>query len=241
MNTIPFDRKHVKVVAHRGVSRLERENTCAAFIAAGNRSYWGVETDVRTTADGNFIILHDETAERVSGVSLRPEETDLATLRAIELYDFGTEEKKPHLHLPTMEEYIAVCKKYEKDCVLELKTEMEEATTKDMIDRIAALGWLEHVTFISFLWEDLVHVRRLLPEQKCQFLFGEKSQSDELLEKLVSYRFDVDVHYGALTEEWLKKYHASGIEVNCWTVDDPADGERLAAWGVDCITTNILE
>ena len=68
MNTIPFNKKGVMVVAHRGVSKLECENTCAAFIAAGNRSYFGVETDVRTTADGHFIILHDETTERVAGI-----------------------------------------------------------------------------------------------------------------------------------------------------------------------------
>ena len=47
MNTIPFHRGNAKVVAHRGASGLETENTCAAFIAAGNRSYWGVETDLR--------------------------------------------------------------------------------------------------------------------------------------------------------------------------------------------------
>ena len=55
------------MVAHRGCCSLETENTAPAFVAAGNRSYWGVETDVRTTADGGFIILHDETTARVSG------------------------------------------------------------------------------------------------------------------------------------------------------------------------------
>ena len=241
MNTVKFNRKDTKVVAHRGVSKLERENTCAAFIAAGNRSYWGVETDVRTTKDGNFIILHDETALRVAGVAVKAEETDLATLRAIELYEFGTEQKAPHLHLPTLEEYVSICKKYEKECVLELKTEMDEATTKEMIDRINALEWLERVTFISFSWDNLVHVRRISPQQKCQFLFGAKAQSDELLEKLIAYRFDVDVHYAALTEEWVRKYHDAGLLINCWTVDDPAEGEKLAKWGVDQITSNILE
>ena len=33
------------MIAHRGVSGLELENTCAAFVAAGNRSYFGIETD----------------------------------------------------------------------------------------------------------------------------------------------------------------------------------------------------
>ncbi|MBQ9774123.1 MAG: hypothetical protein IJW30_06255 [Clostridia bacterium] len=247
MNTVKFEKKQVKVVAHRGVSKLERENTYAAFVAAGNRSYFGVETDVRCTRDGHFIILHDENALRVAGVEIRPEESTLEELRAIRLYDLpmadGTacETRCPHLVLPTLEEYISVCKKYEKECVLELKTEMDAATTRNMIDRITAQGYLEHVIFISFLWNDLVHVRTLLPNQKCQFLFGERMQSDELFAKMKEYRFDVDVHYQALTEEWVKKYHDAGMEINAWTVDDPADGERLASWGVDYVTSNILE
>ena len=42
MNTKKFDNRNTLVVAHRGVSGLERENTASAFVAAGNRSYFGV-------------------------------------------------------------------------------------------------------------------------------------------------------------------------------------------------------
>ena len=38
MDTVKIDKKGIKMVAHRGVSGLECENTCSAFIAAGNRS-----------------------------------------------------------------------------------------------------------------------------------------------------------------------------------------------------------
>ena len=38
MDTIKFKKKKVKMIAHRGLSGLEKENTCAAFIAAGNRT-----------------------------------------------------------------------------------------------------------------------------------------------------------------------------------------------------------
>ena len=47
MNTKLFtDKGNVKMIAHRGVSGLERENTCPAFVAAGVKSYYGIETDV---------------------------------------------------------------------------------------------------------------------------------------------------------------------------------------------------
>ena len=44
MNTIKFEKGNVGVVAHRGLSGIERENTASAFVAAGNRSYYGIET-----------------------------------------------------------------------------------------------------------------------------------------------------------------------------------------------------
>ena len=66
MDTVKLDNKTVRMVAHRGLSGLEKENTCAAFVAACNRAtYFGVETDVHRTADGQFVIFHDDNTARV--------------------------------------------------------------------------------------------------------------------------------------------------------------------------------
>ena len=59
MDTIKINRKNSKIIAHRGVCGLETENTAAAFIAAGNRSYYAIETDVQVTADGEFVVMHE--------------------------------------------------------------------------------------------------------------------------------------------------------------------------------------
>ena len=61
------------------------------------------------------------------------------------------------------------------------------------------------------------------------------------LEELKKYRMDLDVYHEALTEENIKMLHENGIEINCWTVDNTERAEQLAAWGVDHITSNILE
>ena len=68
MNTIQINRGNVKMIAHRGLSGLEAENSHAAFVAAGNRSYYGIETDLHVTADGRFVLMHDDNTKRVSGV-----------------------------------------------------------------------------------------------------------------------------------------------------------------------------
>ena len=75
------------MVAHRGVSGLERENTVAAFLAAGNRSYYGMETDIYRTNDGNFILNHDGNLMRIAGENLKVEEASYETLRRITLDD----------------------------------------------------------------------------------------------------------------------------------------------------------
>ena len=51
----------------------------------------------------------------------------------------------------------------------------------------------------------------------------------------------MDIKYTALTPENIKAAHAADLKVNCWTVDDPEVAEKLALWGVDYITSNILE
>ena len=66
MNTIKISKGSTKMIAHRGLSGLETENSIQAFIAAGNRSYYGVETDVHVTKDGKFVVIHDDATGRVA-------------------------------------------------------------------------------------------------------------------------------------------------------------------------------
>ena len=241
MNTVKIEKQNTKMVAHRGLSGLERENTCMAFVAAGNRSYWGIETDVHVTADGELIVFHDDTTTRCTTerTDLTIEQTDFATLRELELSEWKGNTPKRILQMPTPEEYVEICKKYEKMCVLELKNPMTREAIEKVIDRIRALDYLDQTVFISFCWENLVTVRELLPEQPVQFLFG--SFTEELIRQIIDNRFDVDVYHKSLTKEMVDRLHAAGRTVNVWTVDKPEDAEKYASWGVDYITTNILE
>ena len=67
-STVKVNKLITKMIAHRGLSGIERENTNPAFIAAGNRSYYGIETDVHVTADGKFIICHDNDLKRIANI-----------------------------------------------------------------------------------------------------------------------------------------------------------------------------
>lgn len=239
MDTIKFQKKNVKTVAHRGASGLELENTCAAFVAAGNRSYFGIETDVHVTADGKFIVIHDDDTLRVSGRELSVEGSGFDRLRQLSLVckDGST---RTDLRLPSLEEYLSICRRYEKVAVLELKNPMEKSVIEGILEECKRFYDLENMIFISFDFQNLVYLRQLNPAVQAQYLLGE-AITREQIRLLADHGLDLDIRYRHLTRELVEELHSLGIAVNCWTVDDPQAGEMLASWGVDMITTNILE
>lgn len=239
MNTIVIDKKQAKMVAHRGVSGLEAENTCAAFVAAGNRSYFGIETDVHVTKDNQIAVIHDDNTIRVSGVDKIVEESTLEELQSIPLYNKEQGVYRTDLRIPTLADYISICKRYDKIAVLELKNRMTPEAIAQIVDIIKEQDYLENVIFISFSWDNVAYLREMLPEQKVQFLIS--TYDDALIEKLISHRIDLDIRYTAVTKELVDILHKHNLEINCWTVDKAEDAKQLIEWGVDYITSNILE
>ena len=164
MNTVLIEKGSCKMVAHRGVSGLELENTCAAFVAAGVKSYYGIETDIHRTLDGHYVAIHDADTGRVARQKLNVGQSTLAELRAICLNDIADGEPRGDLRIPTLQEYARVCKRYGKVSVLELKDDFTRAQLEEIIAILRAEGQLENVVFIAFALENLLRLREILPE-----------------------------------------------------------------------------
>ena len=240
-DTIKIDSGNTKMIAHQGLFGLERGNSVQAFIAAGNRAkYYGIETDVHRTADGRYGVIHDSNTIGVSGVDMDVESSTFEQLRSVRLRDAdGRGLKDIDIRIPTLEEYITICKYYSKKAVLELKTPLEPQYVKEIIDIIDNIGHLADTIFISFHRCDMEAVREFLPEQKAQFLTG--AWNDDVREFVLRTKVDVDICYPPLTKEMFDDMKALGLEVNIWTVDDPELALRYVEWGADYITSNILE
>lgn len=239
MDTVKIDAKSTKMIAHRGVSGIERENTAAAFVAAGNRSYFGIETDVHKTADGQYIIIHDDTTGRVAGKDLQVEQSTFAALRALHLTDRDGQARKD-LCLPTLSEYLHICKTYDKTAVLELKNHFEKADIAEILKIVEKEYTPEKLIFISFDYENMVNLRALSDKLTLQFLCT--CEVDEaLIEKRRRHALDLDILESRLTEQNIALLHQNGIRVNCWTADDRDRAQALADWHVDYITSNIVE
>jgi len=229
------------MVAHRGLSGIELENTCAAFVAAGNRDYFGIETDVHRTADGAYVVIHDDNTGRVSQENIPVEGSTLAQLQAVALRDKDGS-PRTDLRIPLLSEYLKICVKYGKVPVLELKNDFPKEDVANILAIVKAHMPLEDIIFISFSYQNMICLRQLEPDARLQYLCGGGTMVDEaLVEKLKAYKLDLDISYRALDQDGVALLHKNGIAVNVWTVDDPEIAGQLVGWGVDYITSNILQ
>ena len=229
----------VQMIAHRGLSGLALENTLFAFEAAGERGYYGIEADVQITKDGKFIIAHDSDLQRIVGLDMQISESSFAELRALRFSDiYGSSDEK-NCFLPSLDEYINICKKYDKQAVLELKNKMPKEKVLELAQAVQALGWWERTTFISFRRNNLLALREGYPDATAQYIV-EKAEKEDF-EFMIEHKIDANLCWSAVTPSRVRKLHKAGLKVNCWTVDGRACAWYMRACGVDMITTNILE
>ncbi|MBP3580735.1 MAG: hypothetical protein J6K12_05760 [Clostridia bacterium] len=239
IDTIKIQNKgNTKIIAHRGLSGIERQNTNSAFVAAGNRSYFGIETDIHTTTGEEFAVIHDDTTRSVSDTNIIVEESSYDTLSQIILKNTDSIERID-LRIPTLRQYISICKKYGKFAVLEIKNRFTRTDIEKVISQIHELSYIDNVIFISFNLDNLIDLHELLPNAKIQYLFSKLSQ--QAIDAVKTYGFDVDVHYDVATKDFIQYMHSLGKQVNTWTVDKLEIAEKLIDNGIDYITSNILE
>lgn len=255
MDTIKVNKGNTLMIAHAGLEGFETPNTLAGAVAAGNRSYWGIEVDVRVTKDRVVILTHDDSLMEAAGVDVRVSESTWAELQQYPLFDyrefFGMEnyglsidksQTRSDLRIPSLSEFIRVCKKYGKVAVPEIKGYFSPEEIQIMLDTVREHNYGENVVYISFQWENLAEIRRREPGQAVQLLTGRNMDtSDEFLDRVAAAGFDLDIHLSNVTEELVARIHQRGMKLNVWTADFPEDADNYVKWGVDYVTSHILE
>lgn len=237
-DTIKLDKRgsSVLMIAHRGLSGLETENTQCAFVAAGNRSYYGIETDVHVTKDGKYVISHDGNLSRIFGKDIEIKDYLYEDLRKVRKTENG--DTVEYTAVPTLREYLGVCRRYGKKSVLELKVEYTDEQLKEIIEIAKEEKQFENVIFISFFPDNMIRLRKILPTHPLQLLTG--PINSEIMDICENNSLEIDAAYPSLNEENIAELKRRGIKINCWTVNDRADAEKLVALGVDFITTNTI-
>jgi len=129
----------MRICAHRGASYYEPENTLRAFKRALEMGADRIEVDVRLTADGHIIALHDETVDRTTNGSGYARDL---TLKEIRRLDAGKGER-----IPTLREIIDLVRD-RADLLIDVKDHgMEDKLAETILNE----GLIEDVVFISSL------------------------------------------------------------------------------------------
>ncbi len=233
-------------VAHRGLSGIETENTCAAFLLAATRGYWGVETDVHLSSDGKFVISHDASLSRVSGVDFDVRRHSAGASRRIPLHVTApagekgfAQASRSDLRVPLFEDYLSICAKYGKYPVIEIKDAFSRKTAERFVGIVADFGLRDDAVYIAFDWNNCLTIRSLLPDAPVMNLNGFSEVATR--EAHLANRIGADFEFQKLDEETVSFFLEADLPVCAWTVDSPEVAVQLAERGVQYITTNILE
>ena len=228
------------IFAHRGASAHAPENTLAAFELALEQNADAIELDVKLSADGQVIVIHDPTVDRTTGSHARVKDLSLRELRALDAGTFFSEKFQGE-KIPTLEEvFEAVGKRTFINVELTNYNTPRDQLVETVCNLIKKCGLQERVMFSSFFASNLSKARAYLPEVPRGLLafggplgawarsFGFAFGNDQALHP---YLKDV-------TPQQVQRVHRLKRRVHVWTVNAGEDMRRLFHWGVDGIFTD---
>ena len=237
------------LIAHRGGAGLMPENTLAAFLQA--EQLWRadmIELDVRASADGHCVVIHDATVDRTTNGTGNVADMTLDELQALDAgYQFTTDGGKTFpqrgkgLCIPTIEEVFAALPG------MRITVESKIATAQQPLfraiaeyratDRVIAAGERNayRTLFSTYGGPKSASLEEALP-----FFVMHKVWLARLRNVPADVVQTCEVYRGRriLTARLVRDFHARGVLVHVWTVNEEADMERLLDWAVDGLVTD---
>jgi glycerophosphoryl diester phosphodiesterase len=245
-----------QVVAHRGSSAENAEHTLGAYIAALDEGAEALECDVRLTADGHLVCVHDRDLRRtaqqrglVSSMELAElEQLDFASWKHpwTDLDDEAPDVDKELDKVLTLRRLLQTAADYTRPVELAIETKHPTRyaglVERRLVELLAEYGWAEEgspARVMSFSWVALRRVRRLAPDLRLVYLM------DSPLSWASSRPFaEPDWIAGPGIEvvrkhpDLIRRIRRAGTEVHVWTVNDEADLDLCSDLGVAAVITD---
>lgn len=246
------------MVAHRGASAEAPEHTLAAYEAALAAGAGALECDVRLTADGHLVCVHDRKVDRTSNGRGVVSTLELARLEEL---DFGawhqTRDEEPDLeHDPvrnrvlTLRRLLELVSGYPRrvELAIEVKhpTRYAGLVERRLVELLDEFGWAHPaepgtvpVRVMSFSRVAVKRIHRLAPKLDTVFLFEPIAYrfGDGVLPRTVPIA-GPSIEILRTRPEAVGRMRSGGRRVHVWTVDDEADVDLCLSLGVDAIITN---
>lgn len=239
MNTVKIDKYFRGMIAHRGLSGIETENTVNAYVAAANRSYYGIECDVYTSRDGKLILTHDETLLRLGLLNIHIPSYSYEEIRKFTLLDRKTGHLSDTLTIPLFQDYLSICKTYQKHAFVEVKGNMTNEDIDKVMAEIEKYHDFAETSILAFNEKYLLYIKKNYPDVAVYYLSGK--MDDKVYDLCEKNHFNIDIDAKAIDEAAIKKFHLIGLKVAVYTVNEKDFAEKLIKMGVDFITSDILE
>jgi glycerophosphoryl diester phosphodiesterase len=224
---------HPIVIGHKGAAAVAPENTLASFAKALELGADGLECDIRATADGVPVIIHDATLDRTTDASGEVASLTLAQVEAADA-SFAMRAFRGE-RVPTLDELLSLVAGR---CLLALEFKSMDAVEPavPILRRHDAARWC---TAWAFNAEVLSELKRLLPGLTRTQNVGRIEDWESVLATAKRLQcVAVSLEHHLIDEERVASLHAAGLKAYCWTANDPEDWRRLVACGVDGITTD---
>ncbi len=214
------------IVAHRGDSAAYRENTLTAFASAIDLGAHRVELDVRTTADGVSIVLHDPTLLRVWGVDAVAGDLTWAQVAAIGYAD---------LRIPRLLDALKLFVGTGVGVLVDVLTVADARAAWAVVEPLEAAGADLEVHWCGEAVA-MAEVRRLSPGAIVYLATNTGTADGAALMSLRPTYLNMEGDLA--TPSVVAEAHAMGLGVSVWTIDEAAAMRYLLGIGVDAITTN---
>lgn len=236
----------LQVIAHRGFSAVAPENTMAAFQAAAELGVT-LELDVTLTADGEVVVIHDDTLGRTTNGWGDVSDVSLAEIKQLDAGGWFGEEFAGE-KIPTLRE---VLERF--GGVVPIDIEIKDRKPHEpLVDAVVAeierLGLTDKVFITSFNPYMLVRTREKNPHLRRGMLTGTFKDEDlNPLEKFVLrrllFQWKIKPYYIVIEDvrvnrRNVRRWQRRGYEVLVWTVNDEAEMQRMIGLGVDGIITD---
>lgn len=244
-------RRTVLVMAHRGGRGLAPENTMVAFRQAVALDVDVLELDIRSTADGVLVVIHDETVERTTNGCGPVHSYTLSQLQQLDAgYRWTADNGRTYpfrgqgITIPTLAELFAAFPAMRMN--VDIKQESPPIVAP-FARLLVDCGMVDHVLAGSFSALTITRYRRQLlqavtaagPTETRLFYLLQKLHLSHLY-RPGAQAFQIPERHGRwqIGPGFVRAAHARHLEVHIWTVNEVVDMRRLLGWGVDGIITD---
>jgi glycerophosphoryl diester phosphodiesterase len=244
----------MQVVAHRGASEENAEHTLGAYLAALDAGADGLECDVRLTADGHLVCVHDRNLRRTAATARTVSTMELKDLSELDISSWKNpwadlDDEAPDtdpelgrvLTLRKLLETVAAC-----DRRVELAIETKHPTRygglveRRLVQLLAEFGWAGRdspVRVMSFSFTALQRVSRLAPQLELVMLI-DKAHHWPMLRRMVDPAWIIGPGIKELRDHPGLGRHLGGRRVFVWTVNSQAELELCQDLGVEAVITD---